>query len=78
MRSISPGRQNWASERKTLQDELRQANIVDTGYWGSQGNILKPKLNEIWGKEVEIYNEKLKTYQAVAEAPSNPDLPGKA
>ena len=45
-----------------------------------QGNILKPKVNEIWRKEVEIYeiNKKLKTYHAVAQAPSNSDLPGKA
>ena len=78
MRSLSPGRQNWASERKALQDELRQANIADTVYWGSWGNILKPTQNEIWGKEEEIYNEKLKTYQAVAQAPSNPDLTGKS
>ena len=44
------------------------------------GNILKPKLNEIWRKEVEIYEiyKKLKTYQAVAQAHSNSDLPGKA
>ena len=47
-----------------------------------QGNILKPKVNEIWRKEVEIYeiNKKLKTYQAVAvaQAPTNSDFPGKA
>ena len=27
---------------------------------------------------MEINDEKLKTYQAVAQAPSNPDLPGEA
>ena len=35
---------------------------------------MKPKLNKIWEKEVE----KLKTYQAVAQAPSNSDLPEEA
>ena len=36
--------------------------------------LMKPKLNKIWGKEVET----LKTYQAVAQAPSNSDLPEEA
>ena len=35
---------------------------------------MKPKLNKIWGEEVET----LKTYQAVAQAPSNSDLPEEA
>ena len=36
-----------AIERKALQDELKQVNSADKVYWGSWGNILKPKLNEI-------------------------------
>ena len=38
------------------------------------GSWLKPKLNNL----MEIYHERLKTYQAVVQAPSNPDLPRKA
>ena len=38
--SLSLVRQNWASERKALQDELKQANLADTAYLRKRsGNI---------------------------------------
>ena len=48
-----------AIERKALQDELKQLNSADKVYWGSLGNILKPKLNEIKNWKLTRLSRKL-------------------